>query len=206
VTRAAQLARGAATAAVAVSLAGFSHGIAGREAPGGVGLVLALLVALAASTAFLGRRTTTLGTVLAVVVSQGAFHLLFGVGAGANAAGGAFNMVTTGIGHHEVVTVVEAAGAATPHVGHSDAAMLVGHAVAAALTVVYLLALERAAWQVAGAAVRRLVQRLLGVGLPLPTPVRSAPVVAPASIDALRSRLLVAAMGSRGPPSMLRSS
>ena len=206
VTRAAQLARGAATASVAVVLAAFSHGIAGREAPGAVGLALAVVAALAASVALVGRRSTPLRTALAVIASQGAFHLLFGVGA---ASGGAF--VATGAGHHQSLAFVEGAavvagqGQTQAHAGHTDAAMLTGHAIAAVLTIVYLLVFERAVWLALGAATRRLVLRLTTTTEPVAVAASVPPRCPCTTRPRLRGRLLVAALRYRGPPFALAS-
>ncbi|MBT2517881.1 hypothetical protein J7E29_10585 [Streptomyces sp. ISL-90] len=196
--RATQLARGAATASVALFLAALSHGIAGREAPGGVGLVLAGLVALAASVAFVGRRSTPVRTALAVVVSQGAFHLLFGVGAGSGP-----RLVVSGTGHHQAVTALE--GTATAHATHTDAPMLVGHAIAAVLTIVYLLAIEAAAWRSLATAVRRFVVRLTRGIARVPAPLVVARSVAPARHARPRERLLLPGLRYRGPPALLAS-
>ncbi|MFB9641152.1 hypothetical protein [Agromyces lapidis] len=201
--RATQLARGAATASVALFLAAFSHGVAGGEAPGGVGLALAGIVALGASVAFVGRRTSPVRTALAVLVSQGAFHLLFGVGAGPSTG----QFVVSGHGHHGTVSFVDASGAAasSAHAGHGETAMLAGHVLAAALTIVYLLVIERVTWSALAAATRRFVLVLSGrAGEPVP-------VVAPLrllGLDAqvpprLRSRLRFAALRYRGPPALL---
>lgn len=210
--RATQLARGTATASVALFLAAFSHGVAGGEAPGGVGLALAGIIALGASTAFIGRRTSPVRTALAVLVSQGAFHLLFGVGAGQ----GTGSFVVSGAGHHQTVSFVDAAAGAggaaaqSAHAGHAfaefgDAAMFAGHALAAALTIVYLLAVERVAWAALAAATRRFVLVLSGRAAE-PAVVAARPGLA--RLDAfapprLRSRLRFAALRYRGPPSFL---
>lgn len=198
--RATQLARGSATAIVAVFLAAFSHGVAGGAAPGGVGLGLASLVALAASIALVGRRSSPVRTVLAVLASQGAFHLLFGVGAGTSTG----SFVVSGSGHHRSIAFVDGAASAGAH-AHTDGAMLIGHAIAAALTIVYLLAVEQAVWHAAGTAARRFVLRLT-------TSTQPVDVAGPStrwSIDApaapLRSRLRFAAFGYRGPPSPFAS-
>lgn len=196
--RATQLARGAATATVALFLAALSHGIAGREAPGGVGLALAAIVALAASVAFVGRRSTPVRTALAVVASQGAFHVLFGVGA----AGGA-RLVMSSTDHHHAVTVIE--GTATAHAAHTDAPMLVGHAIAAVLTIVYLLALEAAVWRSLAIAVRRFVVQLTTVIPPAPAPLVVPRAVAPAGHARPRERLLLPGLRYRGPPALLAS-
>ncbi|MEV1129048.1 hypothetical protein [Agromyces sp. NPDC049794] len=197
VNRATQLARGATTAAIALFLAAFSHGVAAGEAPGGVGLVFASLVALAASVALIGRRTTPVRVALAVIVSQGAFHLLFGVGAG---SGG--SLVVSGTGHHQVVTIADGAATAA-HSEHADVAMLAAHALAAVLTIVYLLAAEGVVWRALAGSARRLVVRLTGA-------VALAPVVVTVpgpAVDATpalpRSRLLNSALRYRGPPARL---
>ncbi|MFF2273014.1 hypothetical protein ACFVTX_12110 [Agromyces sp. NPDC058136] len=207
--RATQLARGTATASIALFLAAFSHGIAGGEAPGGVGLALAGIVALGASTALIGRRTSPVRTALAVLVSQGAFHLLFGIGAGP----GTGSFVVSGAGHHQTVAFVDAAAGAaaqSAHAGHAfaefgDAAMFAGHALAAVLTIVYLLAVERVAWAALAGATRRVVLVLSGRAAE-PAVVAAGPGLA--RLDAfapprLRSRLRFAALRYRGPPSPL---
>ena len=200
-TRAAQLARGAATASVAVVLAAFSHGIAGREAPGAVGLALGAVVALGASVAFVGRRSTTLRTALAVIVSQGAFHLLFGVGAASGTA-----LVVTGARHHpslafvEGVAAVAGQGQTQGHAGHTNAAMLIGHAIAAVLTIAYLLVFERAVWLALGAAARRLVLRLTTTTEPVAVTASVPPRRPGTTRPRLRGRLLLAALRYRCPP------
>ncbi|WP_448811440.1 hypothetical protein [Agromyces bauzanensis] len=192
--RATQLARGAITAAVAIVLAGFSHGVAGGEAPGDVGLVFAFLVALAASVAFIGRRTTPVRVALAVIVSQGAFHLLFGV-----SAGGPDRLLVTGSGHHQVVTVVDGVAPAA-HAAHSDLAMLAGHALAAALTIVYLLAVENAAWRSLAVTARRFASRLTGEVPPVPVVTAPRRPAAAFASPVLRTQFLRSALRSRGPP------
>ena len=206
-TRAAQLARGTATASVAVVLAACSHGIAGREAPGMVGLALAAVIAVGASVAFIGRRSTPLRTALAVIVSQAAFHLLFSVGA--SGGGGGRAPVVTGSGHHH--TLASSEGAATiagqglGHLGHADAAMLVGHTIAAALTIVYLLVLERAVWLALGSVARRFVLRLTTTTEPVAVAgVVPAPLVG-TTPTRLHGRLAFTAVRYRGPPFALAS-
>lgn len=196
--RATQLVRGAATASVALFLAAFSHGVAGGEAPGSVGLALAAFVALGASVALVGRRTSPVRTALAVVVSQAAFHLLFGVGAGP--ASGEF--VAGGAGHHATMAFVETAGAASV-AAHSDhgTAMLIGHAIAAVATIVYLVAFERTAWAAFAAATRRFVLVLTGrAGVPAPVLAGHRPGRSAFVPPVLRSRLRFAALRYRGPP------
>lgn len=206
--RAAQLARGSGTAVVALFLAAFSHGVAAGEAPGTIGLLLAGIVALAASVAFVGRRSTPLRTMLAVIISQGAFHLLFGVGAGATTG----SFVVSGGGHHPTAAFADggaaatAAGSAVPagHL-HADTAMLIGHAVAAVATMAFLLAFEQAAWRAVATAARRFALRLTA---PVPQLALLPPVVdrvASTSAPRLRSRLRFTALGSRGPPLALAS-
>lgn len=204
--RAEQLARGTATGGVAVFLAAFSHGVAGGEAPGAIGLLIAMMVSLAASVAFVGRRSTPLRIALAVVVSQGAFHLLFGVGVATS--GGAF--IAGGSPHHPTLTFIEATsttGAAAIHPDHAATAMLIGHAVAAALTIVYLLAVERFAWRALTATADRFVHALAGASEVEPIAIAGLARVRPVATThlALRSRLRHTALGYRGPPRVLAS-
>ena len=193
--RATQLARGATTAAIALFLAAFSHGVAAGEAPGLVGLVFAALVALAASVAFVGRRVTPIRVVLAVIVSQGAFHLLFGVGAG---GGG---LVVSGAGHHQLVTVVEGV-APVAHAAHAEIAMLVSHVLAAVLTIVYLLAAESVVWRSLAGSARRLVGRLTGATTLAPVVISELRPAVDAALVLPRSRLFDARLRSRGPPQL----
>jgi hypothetical protein len=196
VNRATQLARGATTAAIALFLAAFSHGVAAGEAPGLVGLVFAALVALAASVAFVGRRVTPIRVVLAVIVSQGAFHLLFGVG-----AGGGGGLVVSGTGHHQVVTVVEGV-APVAHAAHAEIGMLVSHALAAVLTIVYLLAAESVVWRSLAGSARRLVGRLTGATTLAPVVISELRPAVDAALVLPRSRLFDAGLRSRGPPQL----
>ncbi|MGX5697020.1 hypothetical protein ACWKWP_12540 [Agromyces soli] len=192
--RATQLARGAAAAAVAVFLAAFSHGVAAGEAPGWVGLVLSGLVALGVSVALLGRRGGPLRTVLAVGASQAVFHLLFSLGTGDPSV-----LEVSGSGHHQHVSV--AASAMTASHGHGDTAMLLGHVAAGIATVLYLLAVEAAAWRALSRAVRGFVRSVTRIDAPAPVPVARAAAARPAVERArLRGRALLAQLRHRGPP------
>ena len=168
--------------------------------------MLAMMVALAASVAFVGRRSTPLRTAFAVVVSQAAFHLLFGVGSATS--GGEF--VAGGSAHHPALSFIEATsttGAAAIHPDHAVTAMLIGHAIAAALTVVYLLAVERFAWRALTVTADRFVRALAGTSTVEPVviagPKRTRSVAA--THLTLRSRLEHTALGYRGPPRTLAS-
>lgn len=196
--RATQLARGAAAAAVAVFLAAFSHGVAAGEAPGWVGLVLSAVFALGVSVALLGRRGGPVRTVLAVGSSQAVFHLLFSLG-----TGDATVLEVSGAGHHQHVAVAQTAGesVATAAHAHGDAAMLAGHVLAGVATVLYLLAVEAAAWRALSRAVRGFVRSVTAVDAPAPVALPLAPAARPAVERArLRGRALLAQLRHRGPP------
>lgn len=204
--RATQLARGAATASVALLLAAFSHGVAAGEAPGWAGLALSGVLALAASVAFVGRRSGVLRTALAVGASQLGFHLLFSVGTG---DGSLLRM--SGEGHHRTVAVVDGvlgvdAGAAAPVHVHGDVAMLLGHVLAGLATVVYLLAVEAAVWRTLARAIDGFVRSIARDPLPAVTVVAIATSV-PEAVERARLRgcPLLAQLRHRGPPLLLVS-
>jgi hypothetical protein len=114
-TRWTRVARGLAAAAIATFVAAFSHAAAGGGAPGGVGLALAAAFAVMVCVLFT-RRSPSLPLLSAsVVLSQLAFHLLFAVGAGADAAAGA------------------ALGSAFGQTGHGGHGAEAGHAAPASL-------------------------------------------------------------------------
>lgn len=200
--RATQLVRGAAAASVAMFLAAFSHGVAAGEAPGWAGLALSGVLALAASVAFVGRRSGIVRTALAVGVSQLGFHLLFSLGTGDAAL-----LRVSGEGHHQRVSVADGllvAGA--PMHAHGDGAMLLGHVLAGLSTVVYLLAVEAAAWRMLARAVRGFVRRIVRAVFPVAAAGAAEPQFPEAVQRArLRGRALLAQLRHRGPPVLLAS-
>ncbi|MCU1481117.1 MAG: hypothetical protein JWQ19_1903 [Subtercola sp.] len=89
-SRAARTLRGLTAAGVAVFVAALSHALGGGDAPGGIGVVLALAFSAVVCVALAGRTLSLVRLSLAVGFSQLAFHLLFSVGGGgASTAAGA---------------------------------------------------------------------------------------------------------------------
>ncbi|UFS57826.1 hypothetical protein [Subtercola endophyticus] len=81
-SRAARTLRGLTAAGVAVFVAALSHALGGGEAPGGIGVVLALAFSAVVCVALAGKTLSLVRLSLAVGFSQLAFHLLFSIGAG----------------------------------------------------------------------------------------------------------------------------
>lgn len=126
-TRQLRLLRAASASSVATLLAAVSHTLAGGPAPHPL-LVLALSALLIPVAAVLiGTRPARTRTALTVAVSQAIFHVVFQA-LGAPTDDGA---VAVGAHVHHLPVLGPLSPAALP-----DAAMLTGHAVAAALTVV----------------------------------------------------------------------
>ncbi|MBF4620787.1 hypothetical protein [Clavibacter sp. VKM Ac-2542] len=172
-TRGVRVARGVVTSGVAILVAAVSHMAGGGEAPGVVGVVIAAAFALPVSTFLAGRTISVLRLAIAVAFSQGAFHLLFSVGAATTAStwmvGGHH-----GMGGHVLTTVAgsaeSAAGGAAAMAGmHHGPGMWAAHVLAAAVTCVALRFGERAFWDLVALARTALVVVLHAVAL-LATP------------------------------------
>lgn len=153
-TRWARLARGWVTAVVSVVVAAVSHVAGGGALPGSLGAVLALTFAGLASVALAGKTLSRVRLSVSVLVSQFAFHALFGLGAGS------VPMSMTGpvSGHHHGAMLVEmTASAGSPGPMPVDPSMWVAHVAAAAVTIVLLRRGERAFWAVLALARTALV-------------------------------------------------
>jgi hypothetical protein len=198
-TRWARFARGWLAAAFSTLVAAASHTLAGGTAPSAVSLALALAFAGIVCVALTGKTISPVRLSAAVVLSQGAFHAMFstigtatapgaGSGAGAHAHGASAHLM-------------QGAAPAGAAVHHQDAWMWLGHAAAAAVTIVALRYGEAAFWRMRGIAlllVRTVLAAVPAVPL-LPRAVRR-PVAAghlfvPRCIEFLRLSL-----GLRGPP------
>lgn len=201
-TRWARLARGWSTAAVSVLVAAVSHLAGGGSPPGLLGAVLALTFAALASIALAGRTLSRLRLSLSVLVSQFAFHLLFGLGAGPTPAG------TPGRGaahQHGAMLVEVAASSGPPAAMPNGVSMWFAHAAAAVVTIILLRRGERAFWALLALARTALVAVLL--------PLLDA--ACPASREPVRLRfalgdrpaprepvVLLAGRSLRGPPAL----
>ncbi|KDP91386.1 MULTISPECIES: hypothetical protein [Clavibacter] len=164
-TRGVRVARGVVTSGVAILVAAVSHMAGGGEAPGVVGVVIAAAFALPVSTFLAGRTISVLRLAIAVAFSQGAFHLLFSVGAATTAS---TRMVG---GHHgmggSVLTTVAGGGTETAAMAgmHHGPGMWAAHVLAAAVTCVALRFGERAFWDLVALARTALVVVLHAVAL-----------------------------------------
>ncbi|MEZ7754785.1 hypothetical protein O5Y58_04625 [Microbacterium paraoxydans] len=180
--------RAAAVSAIATLLAAVSHTLAGGAAPHPllITAVAALFVPLCA--AVVGRRSSRARVAVAVILAQGAFHLLFQL-LGAPTAGDA-----PGLGAHSHHLDLSALGPLSPVPG-PGALMLSAHLVAALLTTVLL-------WH--GESVLRTIARWFLAALRRGTVPATTP---PAPPLPLRSALLppldvatTAVFSRRGPP------
>jgi len=191
--RAPRVVRGAAAASVATFVALLSHVSGGGAMPGWIGVVVPLSLSFVVCTALAGRRLSALRLAAAVAVSQVLFHTLFVLGS--------YDLGAAGHVHGAAAPVV-VSGDIGPALS-PDAAMWLGHAVAALITTVALHRGERAVAQLRALTVRlgrwlrarvRVVVAALG-----PVPVRRAlaDTVAVARPTSVR---VVASAQRRGPP------
>jgi hypothetical protein len=191
-----RIARGSSAAFIATFTALVSHVAAGGAMPAATGLIVPLLLSAAVCILLAGRRLSAVRLSVAVLISQGIFHVLFVLGA---------DPLIVGHLHGAELTAAMSAAAAstTTTIVPTTAAMWMGHAVAAALTITALhrgesavrsgLALVR---EIVAASARR-VRLLLGaiatrrpVRTPIPAPRRIVPRPAP----------LLRSVRRRGPP------
>jgi hypothetical protein len=193
-----------AGALAATSLAAASHGLADGSLPSLPVLTLILAISGALCTALAGRRLSLPRTSAGVLLSQGAYHLLFGLCAHQHTAAG---RLTETVSHHGTETsIVWTAAAGMPAEGAqlldgsvSGAPMLAAHLAAALLTIAIL--------RKGGLAARATAEALL-----LATPVailrwEPAPAVVPLARPATCQRpglpdfgVPLLALRHRGPP------
>jgi hypothetical protein len=193
--RGTRVTRGVLAAAVATFAAAFSHGVAAGQAPSIVALAGASVLAVVVCVALAGRATP-LRLAAAVVLSQAGFHTLFAL---APAATGTAGSTHGSHGSHLVITVTTDAVA---HVhAPADAAMWLGHAAAAVVTILALARGERAVVALLH-SLRLTVRALLGViaALPALTPARAMPAWPPRF--PATTALLPSDLRRRGPPAV----
>ncbi len=202
-----QAVRGAAAAGVALLVAALSHVAAGGGAPGGAGLAVAAAFSLVVCVALAGKRMRLPTLAISVLISQFAFHLLFGVGAPgvfgpASGAGGHHGMATTAPDAAASLSALAAAGQHGVHgASGMDAGMWAGHAVAALVTIALL---HRGGVALRSLAALALLQLGALVRLPfiVPLPERSpSRADGLAVVERLRDLgLLLGGLRHRGPP------
>ncbi|MEI5583838.1 MULTISPECIES: hypothetical protein [unclassified Agromyces] len=200
--RGARAARGAAVAAFATLAASVAHTVGGGTPPGVIAIALALAFSTPLAMVLSGERMPVLRASVGAIVAQAALHLFYALGT----AGGGTAASVGGHAAHGAPSLATRADA-SPSIlfldhGHA-VAMPVAHVAAAALTVIALALLGRAARAVATAfdtAVRGL--RLLAevvAGLPVAASVRHRIPAVRGSAPAL-ALVLLSSQRHRGPP------
>ncbi|WP_255266105.1 hypothetical protein [Microbacterium hominis] len=190
-TRRLRALRGTAAAAIATTLASTGHTFGGGAAPSLWLLVAVTVLAAPLAVAMVGRRRSLPRLAAAIATAQIALHTAFAV------VGGAAPVTPAG---HEHVMPGVAIGVATTHAGgHLTAAMLIGHLVAALVTIALVAYGERLLAMIAR-GVRRLLART-GVTAPGPRPRAHA---APTDRRIALPLFLLSALRRRGPPAFAR--
>ena len=199
--RAQRLARGWIVGLVATTVAAVSHSLAGGYQPGVLSFGTALVFAGVLGTLVIGRRPSLPRLIVAVGVSQLAFHLLFSLlGAGGSSVSGVGMSGMAAMGTETPSPAVVVSGVASGHDHLADPGMWIAHAIAAALTILFLRHAELAVWNMLARLGRVLATRLTVVLVPVASdrvariPARPTIVLGPAE------RLLVASASRRGPP------
>ena len=219
-TRAARQLRGWAVAFSATGVAAAAHVLAGGSIPYPSILLLCLALSAMVSCALAGKVSSLAGTAAAVLLSQGLFHWMFtagGAGAPASAGGpGGLSAAGSAAGHaghagHLTPAYLDpaaagqlAAGAepgALSVMGHTSAAMWLGHLLAAAVTVLLIRHGEAALLRLLSAVRLRIAAvfplfLLFPALVPQPPKLSSRTIVTP--LASLGVPLLV--MRHRGPP------
>ena len=192
--RAQRLARGWMVGLVATTVAAVSHSLAGGYQPAPLSFGVALVFAGLLGTAIIGRRPSLPRLIVAVGVSQLAFHLLFSLlgagGSGSSAGSGMSGMAAMGTVTTSPVIV------ASGHDHLADPGMWIAHATAAALTILFLRHAELAVWNM----LARVVERVILVGAPsiAALPPQARPELPP--VTRLSSRAVTSSTWRRGPP------
>lgn len=190
-----RIVRGVAASAVATLIAAVSHTVGGGHAPSPL-LMLSVAVLLAPLAAlFVGRTVRLISIVVAVAVTQVAFHLAFAVTGQLLVAGPPLGPHQHGIPGPADLALVTASPA---HAVHNDALMLFAHICAAVITTVLL-------WH--GELLLRTVVRWVRAVLRRPEPVILADTPFRTSVveplpTGLLGRILLGDVCRRGPPSV----
>ena len=189
--RTSRLARGSVLAVFAVAVAAASHTIAGGAQPSLMALALALAFAVPLCAVLMAPRVSLVRTGLAIVASQLIFHGLFAV-----LGGDSVVSMSGPMAHHGGSLALTAS---TPASTHDATSMVIGHAIAAVITIALIRHGELAAL----ALVRLLlasVTTVLAVLRAVPPMVRR-PLTPPSAPIASRLRyVFLSAHVDRGPP------
>jgi hypothetical protein len=197
--------RGLVVACISLLVTATAH-ITGGGQIGEVGFVLALTFSVLVSIGLTGRSVSRLRTAVSVVLSQGAFHLLFGVGAGyqpeiATRPG----MQMAGMGAVPGSMLTPAATSVAPTATMPDSGwMWAAHGTAAVLTIVALAWGEKAFWGLTDRLTIALA-RVFSSPEPVSIPRRQLPSVV-TEVHHPGARFLLAGSRRRGPPEAFASS
>ncbi len=197
--RAQRLARGWIVGLVATTAAGVSHSLAGGYQPGVLSFGTALIFAGMLGTLVIGRRPSLPRLIVAIGVSQLAFHLLFSL-LGAGSSGSAAGSGMPGMTDMDAAARPSPALAASGHDHLADPGMWIAHAIAAALTILFLRHAELAVWNMLARFGRVLATRLTVVLVPVASGAAVRVPAWPAIALGPAERLLVASASRRGPP------
>ena len=195
-TRWARFARGWLAALFSTLVAAVSHTLAGGTGPSFVSLVIAMAFAGVTCIALTGKSVSLPRMTVSVLFSQVAFHTLFSTistsAAAPHLAGGRHH-------HGAAVALISDGGAPMAH--HTDGWMWLGHALAAAITIVALRYGEGAFWRLRDIAALfvRTVFALLPVVPLLPRVIRRPLVVGHLFVPRI-CEFLRLSLGLRGPP------
>lgn len=159
--RRARAARGSLAASIATATAATAHTLSGGGAPPPWLLIAVTALAAPLAVWLAGRALSVWRTAAVVALSQSLLHVAFAA-VGSSAAAG-FAESGAGHAHHPVLLPALASPAATPSI---DPPMLLGHIVAAVVTVALLVHGERLA-RALGRGIRRMLAPVIGrIALP----------------------------------------
>ena len=196
--------RGLIAAAVSLVVSAVAH-IAGGGRVGAIGLALALAFSALVSIGLAGRSLSRVRITAAVLFSQGAFHVLFGIGAGRDVtfqpAGMPMRGMTQVVLHPSMASTLS--GSIHTAAMTDSGWMWAAHVGAALLTVVALVKGETTFWYLTGRVTHSLERmfdspRAEVIGRPLP-PERVL------TMSPRRARFLLAGLRHRGPPRLIAS-
>ncbi|WP_022882114.1 hypothetical protein [Gryllotalpicola ginsengisoli] len=188
--------RGMLAATLAVFVAALFHVAGGGAVPGTLGVIVSLAFAVPASVLLTGPRPAMWRLAASVVVSQVAFHVLFSLGqpSAVRLIGDARMAGMPGMG----LSVSGASAQASVASPAAQAAMWVGHAAAALVTIAALRHGERVLARMLALAALGLRRALdLVQARPLPRPRFT---LCPAPRAARTPALLLGMLRHRGPP------
>jgi hypothetical protein len=203
-TRYARVVRGLVVACVSLLVAAVAH-VSGGGQIGRVGFVLALTFSVLVSIGLTGRAVSRLRIAVSVVLSQAAFHLLFGVGAGYQPPAIATTSGMRMPGMTELATPILAPAVTSDTAAGSmndSGWMWVAHGLAAVVTIVALIWGETTFWHLTGRV--RFALRLFSSPGAIVVP-RRLPSGVVREISEPSTRFLIAGMRHRGPPAGLAS-